>query len=357
VAKIKVLIVDDSAFMRRVISEIVSADADMIVETARNGQDALLKIERFQPDVVTLDVEMPVMDGLETLKRIKKNTKIPVLMLSSITKQGAEKTFQALYLGAVDFITKPEPSDGQRLIDKSQEIINKIKIAAGNKIKVSDFKTASPPLKPVSFSKTSHMFYGGNHGVLKKLIIIGVSTGGPKALYEILPEFPENLDAGILIVQHMPAGFTKSLANNLNKFVAIEVKEAEDGEEIKNGCAYIAPGDFHMHVSYRQKGNERILCVKLNDGPRRDNLRPSVNEMFESVARQWKGKLVAAILTGMGNDGTESLPILKEGGATVIAEDQSTCIVYGMPKAAVESGHVDTVVPLNKVVKEILKNL
>ncbi|MDR1617159.1 MAG: chemotaxis response regulator protein-glutamate methylesterase [Syntrophomonadaceae bacterium] len=354
-AKTKVLIVDDSAFMRRIISDIISADADMIVETARNGQDALSKIERFQPDVVTLDVEMPVMDGLETLKIIKRNTKIPVLMLSSATKQGAEKTFQALYLGAVDFITKPEMSDGQKMMDKSQEILNKIKIAAGNKNKIPYSKTTPPPL--MSASEISPLPYGGDPGALKKLIIIGVSTGGPKALYEILPEFPEKLGAGILIVQHMPAGFTKSLANNLNKFAAIEVKEAEDGEEIRNGCAYIAPGDFHMHVSYRQKGNERILCVKLNDGPRRDNLRPSVNEMFESVARQWKGKLVAVILTGMGNDGTESLPVLKAGGATIIAEDQSTCIIYGMPKAAVESGYVDAVAPLNKIVKEVLKNL
>lgn len=276
-------------------------------------------------------------------------------MLSSVTVEGAEKTFQALRLGAVDFIAKPSKSLG--LEDKKQEIVTKIKIAAAMKGRKINRIYEKPALKPgiqkntipaTTVSKLSHM---------SKLIIIGISTGGPKALHEIMPDFPRDLDAGILIVQHMPPGFTNSLANRLNTFASIEVKEAADREEIKNGCAYIAPGDYHLHVENRKISTRNILFTRLNDGPRRSNLKPSVNELFESVAQHWNGKLVAVIMTGMGNDGTESLPAVKARGAAIIAEDQSTCTVYGMPKSAIETGLVDAVVPLNQIVKEILNHL
>jgi two-component system chemotaxis response regulator CheB len=194
-------------------------------------------------------------------------------------------------------------------------------------------------------------------GKMNKLIIIGISTGGPKALYDVLPQLPPTLDAGVLIVQHMPAGFTQSLANRLNSYTAVPVKEAEDGEEIKAGCVYIAPGNYHLHVEYRKKGAGNVLCAKLDDGPPRGSHKPSVNELFESVAKQWRGSLVAVIMTGMGNDGTASLRAVKEAGGTIIAEDRSTCVVYGMPRAAIESGYVDVVAPLPQIIEAILNNI
>jgi two-component system chemotaxis response regulator CheB len=356
ISTIKVLVVDDSAFMRRLIKDIITSDPDMIVETAMNGKDALDKIPGFNPDVITLDVEMPVMDGLETLKEIMKHSKTPVIMISSVTQEGAEQTLHALRLGAVDFVSKPSGSISLALNEKQEEILAKIRVAASAKTQISHAFAPSKERPAVAGAARN---WHPLPGKLNKLVIIGISTGGPKALYDALPDFPASLDAGVLIVQHMPPGFTNSLATRLNTFTAVPVKEAEDGEEIKAGCIYIAPGAYHLQVDYSKSGLSPTLCVKLNDGPPRGpgNLKPSVDVMFESVAQKWRGKLVAVIMTGMGSDGAESLKAVKEAGATIIAQDQATCVVYGMPRAAVSSGYVDVVAPLPQIVGEILKAL
>jgi len=353
-SEIRVLVVDDSALMRQVLKDIITSKSGIIVETANNGAEALKKIDQFKPQVITLDIEMPVMNGIETLKSIMKTSRIPVLMLSSLTQINAEHTIQALRLGAVDFIAKPNSSS--ELKEKKDEILAKITMAAFLKQNVISQATSIPEKKP-SYIPPAAETVSGKTNKLSKLIIIGTSTGGPKALLDVLADIPGNINAAILIVQHMPPGFTKSLADRLNSMAPFQVKEAVDNDMIIDGWAYLAPGDFHLHVESRNIGANQVLYTRLSNKPKRDNLRPSANELFESVAQSWKGKLIAVIMTGMGNDGTDSLPAVKSQGAYIIAEDQSTCVVYGMPKAAVETGLVDIVLPRHHIAQEIVKRL
>ncbi|MEA1961737.1 MAG: chemotaxis response regulator protein-glutamate methylesterase [Bacillota bacterium] len=349
---IKVLVVDDSAFMRKVISDIINSDPELeVVDRARNGIDALQKIPQVHPDVVTLDVEMPELDGLSVLKKIMESHPLPVVMLSSLTAAGTEQTVRALELGAVDFLMKPSGQISLDIDKISTEIIKKIKVAAGTK---KNIKKLCNNTKQIAVSLPSS-YQPWTAGELKKLVLIGTSTGGPKALHQVLPRLSADLDAAILVVQHMPAGFTRSLAERLDSLSQIRVKEAEDGEEIKSGCAYIAPGDYHLKVQASACG--KTLHVRLNQNPPRGGHRPSVDEMFESVAGQSKLKMVCVVMTGMGQDGTTGLKYMKEKGAKVIAEHQSTCIVYGMPKAAIEAGRVDRVAPLHEISYEIIKML
>ena len=353
---ISVLVVDDSAFMRKVISDIINSDPMMqVVGTAKNGKEALLKINLHRPDVVTMDIEMPEMDGLTALEFIMANNPLPVVMLSNLTQLGAKATIQALQLGAVDFIPKPSGAISLDIATISDEIIRKVKIAASAHIfpSVKTSEAESIPeqtdLNPVKET--------GSESRLDKLVIIGASTGGPKALNQIVSALPGDLDAAILIVQHMPAGFTKSLAERLNNNSNIRVKEAEDGESILSGNAYIAPGDYHMRV-YRQKlplGDRMV--IKLNQDEPRAGHRPSINETFFSVAEQFQGSVIGVILTGMGNDGTAALQAIQARGAHIIVEHQSTCVVYGMPKSAVESGHVDEILPLPEISSAIVRKL
>lgn len=246
-AAIRVLVVDDSAFMRKVISDIINNDPYMeVVGKARNGQDALKKIQELNPDVVTMDVEMPGLDGLAALEELMKIKPVPVIMISSLTKRGTEQTVKALQLGAVDFIAKPSGQISLDIDAVQDEIIRKIKIAAGTKNKLANFKYQGvvTPVRPVSAVKKLD-----RSSALDKMVLIGTSTGGPKALHEVIPRLPADINAGILIVQHMPPGFTKSLADRLDSLSQITVKEAEQGEKILPGCAYIAPGDYHLTVS------------------------------------------------------------------------------------------------------------
>lgn len=370
---IKVLVVDDSAFMRKALSDLINSDSALqVVGTARNGRDALQKIETLHPDVVTLDIEMPELNGLMVLERVMNSHPLPIIMLSSLTQNGAEQTVQALQLGAVDFVAKPSGQISLDIDKLQDEIIRKIKIAAGTKKNLENFNIKSdintiPVLKAKKapqvdkVEKVARTTKAGKplpiDKQLKKLIVIGTSTGGPKALNQVIPRFPANLDAGILIVQHMPAGFTKSLAERLDSISQVKVKEAEDGEHILPGCAYIAPGDYHLKVVSQKTGPTQKLLVKLGQEPPRGGHRPSVDEMLVSVAEQFWGQIVAVIMTGMGHDGTAGLSSLKALGAKVIAEHQSTCVVYGMPKSAVESGNVTKVVPLQEIADEVLKML
>lgn len=353
---IKVLIVDDSAFMRKVLTDIINSDPKLqVVGTARNGQDALEKITELNPDVVTMDIEMPEMDGITTLETLMRSKPIPIIMLSSLTKAGAEQTIRALQMGAVDFIAKPSGQISLDIENIKDEIIRKIVVAAGTRKKMQNLSTMPDFISPISsVSAEKKLDYDKQ---LNKLIIIGTSTGGPKALNQVLPRFPASLNAAILVVQHMPAGFTKSLAERLNTLSKIKVKEAEDGEQILPGCAYIAPGDYHLRVSSQRYANMQKLVVKLSQEPPRGGHRPSVDDMFASVAEQFWGSIVGVIMTGMGHDGTTGLQYIKNKGGQTIAEHQSSCVVYGMPKSAIESGFVDKIAPLTEITNEVLKVL
>lgn len=352
-ASIRVLVVDDSAFMRKVISDIVNQDPHLeVVGTARDGQDALQKIQGLKPDVVTMDVEMPRMDGLAALEQLMKTNPVLVIMISSLTKQGAELTFKALQLGAVDFIAKPSGQISLDIDKVRDEIINKIKIAAGTKQKLAKFKYQEvvKPARPVIRKKLD------TSSELQNLILIGTSTGGPKALHEVIPRLPADTNAGILIVQHMPPGFTRSLAERLDSMSQIVVKEAEHGDRIVPGCAYIAPGDYHLTVNRPANGRYELF-INLTKDPPQGGHRPSVDIMLESVAQHFWANMVCVIMTGMGHDGSRGVKMIKERGGKVIAEHQSTCIVYGMPKAAVETGCVDKVVMLQDISREIIRFL
>lgn len=354
-AQIRVLVIDDSAFMRKVISDIINGDPDLkVVGTARDGQDGLVKIRELQPDVVTLDIEMPRLDGLGALEQIMRESPVPVIMLSSLTKVGAEQTLRALQLGAIDFITKPSGQISLDIEEIKDEIVRKVKTAAGTRKKLQKLITM-PEIEPVKTVPRTKVVQPA--GELQKLLLIGTSTGGPKALYQVIPRIHAHLNAAVLVVQHMPAGFTRSLAERLDALSGIRVKEAEADEPIENGCVYIAPGDYHLLVAKTNRGASAGLHVHLNQSPPRGGLRPAFDVLLESVAQEFWGQVVCVIMTGMGHDGAEGIKNLKKMGARIIAEDQSTCIVFGMPKAAIETGLVDKVVPLTRISDEALRML
>ncbi|MGM7701191.1 protein-glutamate methylesterase/protein-glutamine glutaminase [Pseudalkalibacillus sp. Hm43] len=350
---IKVLVVDDSAFMRKVISDLLSSDPSIeVVGTARNGEDALNKISKLSPDVVTLDVEMPVMDGLTTLKKIVDHYSLPVIMVSSVTKSGAKQTIEAMQNGAVDFISKPSGSISLDIHRIQGELVEKVKIASQANLP-KDF-TEQPPIQPDPITPKVPLKSGAK-GERKKLISIGTSTGGPKALVEVISKLPKEINAPVLIVQHMPEGFTKSLAERLNKLSELNVKEAETGERIKEGCVYIAPGGHHLKVKKDTEG----LYVQLDDEtPPTRGHRPSVDEMFNSLTQIEDYEKIAVIMTGMGSDGTNGLLSLKQDESTIaIAESEETCVVFGMPRAAIATTKVDEIVPVNSIAERIVHYL
>ncbi|WP_378151697.1 protein-glutamate methylesterase/protein-glutamine glutaminase [Chungangia koreensis] len=354
--KKKLLIVDDSAFMRKLIADFFEGHPTIqVVGIARNGKDALTKISHLQPDVITLDIEMPEMDGLQALKAIMEEHPIPVVMLSSMTKAGADATLKAMEYGAFDFVAKPSGTISLDLHRVRDDLIEKV--VAGSEAKVSKLKKVEKAVresglqkpKPALPSRPNPFLHGR-----KKLVVIGTSTGGPRALQTVLSGISADIDAPILIVQHMPPGFTKSLAERLNQICSIHVKEAEHGELVKRGTAYIAPGGFHMKI--KVVGSALSLYLD-GDEPPRGGHRPAVDVLFESVSFIGKD-LIAVIMTGMGADGTKGLRQMKSRNNVVaIAESQQTCIVYGMPKSAVESNLVDDVVDLENIAKTIMKYL
>jgi len=342
---IEVLVVDDSAFMRKVIIDILNSDNEIkVVDTAKNGQEALAKIKALKPDVVTLDIEMPVMDGLRCLKELSTEDFIPVVMLSSLTKEGAEATLQALEYGAVDFITKPANIFEMTSDNKKLEIIEKVKVAK-NALKIKKYKTTDIHVKPkYEIIKSSN---------IKNIVAIGTSTGGPKALQDVIPLIPGDVPAAFLVVQHMPPGFTKSLAERLNSLSEVTVKEAEDKEIVKPGFVYIAPGDYHM-LTDKVDGNS--IRIRLSQEPPVGGHRPAVTPMMESLSDTGLKNIIAVIMTGMGGDGSEGVvKIKKKNNGYIIAQDEKTCVVYGMPKVAVQTGVVDAIVPLKGITNEILK--
>ena len=363
----KVLVVDDSAFMRRVISDIINDDPRCeTVGTAVNGKEALEKVQTLKPDVISLDIQMPVMDGLTMLKKLNSIKPTPVVMMSTLTKEGATETIEALELGAFDFVAKPDNIFKVNTDEVREELMEKLYLAASagekstRRFKPSITKTMKPAApatrtqrKPMTRPTTTRPV--ASKGKVDKLVAIGTSTGGPRALQYVLPYLPGEIDAGIVIVQHMPPGFTKSLSDRLNQLSQINVKEAEDGDRIDRGWAYIAPGDRHLNVRERKDGT---MYIELTDGPAVGGHKPAVNVMMQSIAGIRQRKLIGVIMTGMGADGTEGMKELHtKRDVHVIAQDEDSCVVYGMPKALVESGITDEIVSLDKISESIIKKL
>ncbi|MGV3464086.1 MAG: protein-glutamate methylesterase/protein-glutamine glutaminase, partial [Heyndrickxia sp.] len=308
----------------------------------------------LRPNVITLDIEMPIMDGIQALQTIMKENPTPVIMLSSTTKLGAENTMLAMQYGAVDFVTKPSGSISLDLEKVKDDLIQKVKHS--RKVNMEKLRYPSET-KQIKSSESMTKFKRNTTNWSKKrnkLICIGISTGGPRALQTLLTGFPEDLEAPIIIVQHMPAGFTKSLANRLNTMSKIHVKEAEDGELIRKGTAYIAPGDFHLNV--KQLGAN--IVISLNQAPPLNGHRPSVDTMFQSISQLSNYDKIAVIMTGMGSDGAQGLIELKNNGnVKAIAESKNSCIVFGMPKAAIATNLVDEIEDLENMSKAIMKYL
>ncbi|MFZ7104616.1 MAG: protein-glutamate methylesterase/protein-glutamine glutaminase [Peptococcaceae bacterium] len=351
---IGVLVVDDSAFMRKVISDIISRDSGLrVLGTARNGEDALDKLNILKPDVITLDVEMPKMNGLEALEKIMTIRPTPVIMLSSLTKAGADITIKALAKGAIDFIQKPGGSISLNIDVVAKELVQKIKLAHQVNIKqlIQPPLPTTPPLKldlnelrSIRQSSVSLNF---------PLVLMGTSTGGPKALHKVVENLPDNLNASFLVVQHMPPGFTKSLAQRLDNLSGYRVKEGENGEKVRPGYIYIAPGNYHMEI----KLTDGKPALSIHQGQQITGHRPSVDALFNSAVHTGIKHVIAVIMTGMGHDGRDGLVNLKKNGAITIAEKEETCIVYGMPKAAIGTGYVDKIVPLYNIAQEIVRSL
>ncbi|GEK32543.1 protein-glutamate methylesterase/protein-glutamine glutaminase [Kurthia sibirica] len=354
----KLLIVDDSAFMRKLISDFFKEDDEItVVGTARNGKDAIDKIAKLNPDVLTMDVEMPEMNGVEALKIIMEKTPKPVIMLSSMTTAGASITIEAISLGAVDFVAKPSGTISLDLHKIQDELVRKVKAAIDVPItslkRVAPTAVVIPHVEQPPFKTAKVLKARSWNSSSKKIVLIGTSTGGPRALQDVLTAIPASIPAPILIVQHMPAGFTKSLANRLNTLSEITVKEAEMGDILQNGVAYIAPGGKHMTVRKIGMTYSLYLDEALEQV---GGHKPSVDVLFRSVAPFSELSRVAVIMTGMGSDGTKGLQALKRVGNTIaIAEAQASCVVYGMPKSAVQTNLVDEEITLNSIAQTIMK--
>ncbi|OCA54125.1 protein-glutamate methylesterase/protein-glutamine glutaminase [Photorhabdus namnaonensis] len=340
--KITVLCVDDSALMRQIMREIINSHPDMeVVACAPDPLVARDLIKKHNPQVLTLDVEMPRMDGIDFLEKLMRLRPMPVVMISSLTAKGSEITLRALELGAVDFVTKPQLGIREGMLAYSELIAEKIRTAAQAKLSVP----IATPINsvPLSFKPLLSS---------EKLIAVGASTGGTEAIKNLLQPLPVTSPA-LLITQHMPPGFTRSFAERLNKLSQITVKEAENGERILPGHAYIAPGDRHMELC-RNGADYQIL---ITDAPAVNRHRPSVDVLFRSVAKFAGRNAVGVLLTGMGSDGAAGLLEMKQAGAYTLAQDEASCVVFGMPRAAIQVGAVDEVMDIHKISKKMLAKI
>ena len=346
-SKIKVLCVDDSSLVRSLMSEIISSQPDMMVcATAPDPLVARDLIKQHNPDVLTLDVEMPRMDGLDFLEKLMRLRPMPVLMVSSLTERGSEITLRALELGAVDFVTKPRLGIRDGMLEYTQLIADKIRAASRARVRQAHAHGVAPaPAAAVPMVRNPLIS-------TEKLIIIGASTGGTEAIREVLVPLPPDAP-GVLITQHMPAGFTRSFAQRLNGLCRITVKEAEHGERVLPGHAYIAPGDRHLSLG-RSGANYVAL---LDDGPPVNRHRPSVDVLFRSAAVHAGKNAIGVILTGMGKDGAAGMVEMHQAGAHTFAQDEASCIVFGMPREAIAAGGADEVVPLNEMCGRVMTRL
>ncbi len=347
---IKVIVIDDSAFMRKSLTLMLESDREIrVIATARDGSEGIEKISKLKPDIVTLDIEMPGMDGITALKIIMEQMPLPVLMVSSLTTESAQATMQAFELGAVDFISKDLASISTNIKYIKGELIDKIKQIARSRLIQTRFRMRrlvqssrerkgqiASPSKIVSFESVAPGF---------QAVVVGISTGGPEALHNLIPKIPEQFPIGMTIVQHMPPHFTKSLADRLNNISKVNVREAEQGEVVEPGKVLIAPGG--KHLTFRNDGPN--VVTEISDEPINALYRPSADIMMKSACVTFHGPLLGIIMTGMGRDGVEGLKCIKSKGGYVIAQDEESCVVYGMPQAALDEGVVDSMMPLENI--------
>ena len=354
--KIRVLVVDDSVVVRKIVTDSLKTDPEIdVVGVAANGRIALAKIPQLNPDILTLDIEMPEMDGLQTLAEARKLYPfLPIIMFSTLTERGGVKTLEALSLGATDYVTKPANVGSVTIAMQKvrEELIPKIKIFCAEKAGLK------PPSKekPISIANarkkpTVKPFARTLSNARIDIVAIGVSTGGPNALAELFPEFPIDFPIPIVIVQHMPPFFTKLLAERLSSKSKVPVKEGAPGQVLKNGQAWIAPGDYHMAL----KKNETCFKIQTHQGPPENSCRPAVDVLFKSVANLYGPNILGVILTGMGQDGLIGCEHIKDAGGRVIVQDEESCVVWGMPGFVSRAGLADKMLPLNQIGPEIIK--
>lgn len=353
-APIRVLIVDDSMVIRRILGDLLARDADVqVAGTAADGKIALAKIQQLKPDLVTLDIEMPGMSGLETLAEIRKlHPKLPVIMFSTLTERGASTTLEALALGASDYATKPSNTGSQEATAQriQEELLPKIKALCGLRPRA---QSPSPAAGPQFLPKLPPCTGGRRAEQRIEVLAIGTSTGGPNALMEVLPRLPADLPVPVVMVQHMPPIFTRLLAERLDKSSALSVREGVAGEILKPGVVWIAPGDYHMTVEKCAKG----ICLAMNQNPQENSCRPAVDVLFRSVARVYRENVLAVVLTGMGSDGVIGSQNIREAGGHVIVQDEASSVVWGMPGQVAAAGQAEGIYPLDKIAEEITRRI
>ena len=343
-SKVRVLVVDDSALMRKLLGDILSSDSRIeVVGTAKDGLDGLAKIKTLSPDVVTLDVEMPNKNGLEVLEELMRTHPVPVIMVSSLTQDGAQTTLKALSLGCVDFVEKPSGAISLDIKDVAADLIAKVIMAKSARLHF---------LPKVKSAETSKPAGSRSRPGRREIVAIAASTGGPMALQQLMMGLPRRFPLPIVITQHMPKDFTASFAKRLDSLSELSVTEAKEGMQLRPGLAVVAPGGSHLVVKRRTPGS--VFCG-LSDAPPVLSVKPSANIMFMSVAEEFGGNVIGVILTGMGRDGTDGAAVLHSKGAYIIAESQETCVVYGMSKAAVEAGVVDEILPLPDIAEALVR--
>jgi two-component system, chemotaxis family, protein-glutamate methylesterase/glutaminase len=346
----RVLIVDDSAFMRKVLEEMIRSDPRLeVVGQAKDGREAIAMAQTLQPDVMTMDINMPRMDGLEATQHIMMQNPRPILIVSSESREGAASTLRALDLGAIDFVTKPSSGIDLDMKTVRDELLTKLRMAA--KVRVvrtagkhdasapADLKSPAPVPKDLGSPDAQH-----------PLVMIAASTGGPATLMRLMPKFPKNFPAPVVLVQHMPATFTSQLSVQLTEVSQIRVKEAESNEALLPGTFYICPGSHHLRISLTGR-------IKLDDGPRISGYRPCADVAFESAAAYAGANVIAVVLTGMGNDGAKGIQSVKAARGTVLAQDEASSVIFGMPAEAIRTGVVDQVVGIDEMYAAIEKQL
>ena len=343
---IRVLVVDDSAFARKVIREMLSRNPYIeVVATARDGSEALELVEQLKPDVVTCDLLMPRMDGATFVREQMRRGPVPILILS-VAEQDAEQALAALEAGAVDFVQKPTALANDDLLRIREELVEKVKAAAGapvERLRVEDEPTPAPSVEPLP--RTPRRV---------DAIVIGVSTGGPQALRSLMPQFPANFPVPIAIVLHMPIGFTSLYAEKLNEMTGVEIREAQDGDEMRSGLALLAQAGRHLVFRRKPDGN---VAVHLTRQPADRLHRPSVDVLFHSAAEVYGDRLMGVVMTGMGNDGKEGAAWIKAQGGTILTESEQSCVIYGMPRSVVEAGLSDAAIPLNQLAQSIMDRI
>ena len=352
---IRVMVVDDSVVVRKIVTDVLSADPDIeVVGTAVNGKIALAKLGQLKPDLITMDIEMPEMNGIDAVRAIRaERNRVPIIMFSTLTERGASATLDALAAGANEYVTKPANvgSVGQSMESVREQLIPKIKALTGRPVTAGPASAApplAPPRPPAPRPAPSKQ---------PAVLVIGASTGGPEALVRVLPLLPATLPVPVLLVQHMPPVFTRQFAQRLDRLSPLRVVEAADGSPLIPGTAHLAPGDHHLVVRSSGRAPHAVLQTGLNQGPPENFCRPAVDPLFRSVVTAYDGAVLAVVLTGMGSDGRTGASEIRAGGGTVIVQDQATSVVWGMPGAIAQAGLADEILPLDRIPEAILRHL